>query len=310
MTLDELLALPERFVDYSGPLGPKFRLSWACTSLCNADPKCPYCCTEYGRTLQNSSLPCDPDEYLRAMLQLGEDPGPFYAVTAWGDGMVNDQIARIIGQVARRNRVDITCNLVFPKERLKLMPTNGNLNFCASFHPHLWPSVEAFIEKAQWVIAEGFPIAVVGIVGYPPHMKHIERWVWEMRAVGLTANALRFGGEWNGKYYPPAYTQEETDLLLELNAEPESARAHLDLYLMSGSPRGRMCRAGKDYAWMQWGGQVHRCLSLYKDEESCLGSIFDGVTLLTEAKVCDADNCPCTDLWQYIEEGPSCAPSS
>jgi MoaA/NifB/PqqE/SkfB family radical SAM enzyme len=240
------------------------------------------------------------------MLALGEDLGPFYAVTAWGDGMVNDQIARIIGTVARRNRVDITSNFVFPKERLKLMPTNGNLNFCASFHPHLWPSVEAFIEKAQWVIAEGFPIAVVGIVGYPPHMKHIERWVGMMRDAGLTANALRFGGYFNGVLYPAAYTDAETKMLLSLNAEPESAEAHLDLYLMSGTPRGRMCHAGEKYVYINWEGDAYRCVSSSNDE-SRLGSIFGGMKLWDGPRPCTAGVCPCTDLHQYIEEDAPCA---
>jgi hypothetical protein len=224
--------------------------------------------------------------------------------------MATDQTARVIGAFARRNRVDITCNLVFPKERLKLMPTNGNLNFCASFHPHLWPSVEAFIEKAIWVRDQDFPIAVVGIVGYPPYLKRIAEWSKMMRAAGLTTNVLRFGGKWNGREYPQAYTDAETALVLEWTAEPELVQENLDLYLREKSPRGRMCRAGKDYLYLRWDGKAFRCPSAVRSEPDCLGNIFDGITMLESAIPCTGSVCTCSDVWQYIEEGPSCAPSS
>jgi hypothetical protein len=301
MSLDELLALPERFVDYSGPLGPKFRLSWACTSLCNADPVCPYCCTELDRVKQPTSLPRSADECIQGMLQVGEDIGPYYAVTSWGDGMCNDETARVIGAIARRNRVDITCNFIFPKERLRFMPTNGNLNFCVSFHPQLWNSVDEFIDKVGWVVDEGFPVAVIGVVGYPPYMKHMASWVEKMRAAGLTANAMRFGGQFNGRTYPQAYTTQETEMLLSLCAEPDSAREHIDLYL-SGSPAGKMCRAGVDYVCVTWDGTAHRCPSLWVDDGVAMGNIFDGITLMKEPKECNAMLCICSDLWSLIEK--------
>ena len=91
MTLEELLALPERFVDYGGPRGPKVKLAWACTSLCNA--ACPYCCTAGGRKSEGRSLPMPADEYARIMLEVGEKIGPCYMVTGWGEGLVNEEVS-------------------------------------------------------------------------------------------------------------------------------------------------------------------------------------------------------------------------
>ena len=289
---------PERFVDYCDF---KLRLGWACSTKCNAAPECPYCCTAPVRHRIGESLCRPAEEIVEGLLRITERYGPFYMVSGWGDGMANDEVAGMLGEIAKYNRVDITSNIVFPEDRLALLPRNGNINFCTSFHPHLWGfATTPFLKKLNWIRDEGFPIAVIGVVAYPPYLDRIERWIGELRDAGYTANALRFGGEWRGMKYPEAYTEAETAMLLPLCAEETSAREHLDLYLGTGSPRGRMCRAGMEYCYVGWDGTVRRCV--VPQDDDVLGNIFDDVELLTEAKVCQASVCPCSDLWQYIQK--------
>jgi hypothetical protein len=152
----------------------------------------------------------------------------------------------------------------------------------------------------------GFAVAVVGVVGYPPYLKNISRWVNRLRERGYTANALRFGGDYDPPgggsrlHYPAAYTQAETDLLIDLCAGPDAARENMDLYLSTpGGPKGRRCRAGMEYIYIDWDGTVRRCVG--NAEGDRLGSIFEEVNLLTAPAVCNAEICPCTDLWQYVE---------
>lgn len=300
-------ATPEaRFVDYCDY---KVRVAWACTARCNANPVCPYCCTEPMRARHGEAFFTDPRAIVDGFLNMTDRIGPYYLMSGWGDGMADDEVASMLGTIARFNRVDVTTNLRFPKRRLKLLPTNGNVNLCTSFHPHLWRKggVDAFLDKLNWARDEGFPVAVVGVVGWPEYMGELARWVDAIRAAGYVANALPYmgwyptTGDGSRKSYPRSYTSEEWDVLRPRSCEATAATIHKGFAEQTQSPRGLTCWTGVKYIYVDWDGSIRRCVGYHDNEDGSLGDLFSGVRLWDAPRPCGADLCTCSDLWQYVE---------
>jgi hypothetical protein len=295
------VVVPDQFVDYHQV---QLRIGWACTARCNAKPVCPYCCTDVHRGEYGSAFCRPPSDILDGFSQITRDYGPFYLVSGWGDGMADDEVASLLGQMALANRVDITSNVVFPKGRLDLLPRNRNVNFCLSFHPHLWKGdVKPFIQKADWLREQGFPIAVVGVVAYPPTFRRLAGWLKELKAADLVTNCIPFGGQYNGRKYPEAYTAKQWEFLLPQSCEKSAQDEHAQYATRTGSPRGKKCLTGcpGTYIYIDWHGRAKRCVVVQDDEDGSLGDIFSGIKLWTEPRPCAADQCTCTDLWQYVE---------
>jgi len=289
--------LREGLVDYDQW---KLNVAWACTTRCNADPVCPYCCTEPHRAEYGSGFSRPPDEILDGFLRLTRDHGPLHLLSGWGDGMADDEVASLLGQIARYNRVDITSNLRFPKDRVELLPRNRNVDFCLSFHPHLWDGIGEFLDKAKWLVGAGFPVGVVGIVAYPPYLEHLRKWCADIADAGFTHGVMAYQGEWEGRFYPAAYSPDEWKLILPLYCEPTATGIHKGLAQRTEAVRGRLCDTGHKYVYLDWLGNAHRCVSNVYRGDGSLGDLWSGVKLWTAPRECQCDVCGCTDLWRYI----------
>lgn len=280
------------------------RVTWAGPSTCNANPICPYCCTAYERSQRHGTFPVPVDELQDALVRFTYDNGPCLLSVCWGESMVNDDMARIVGAVGEFNRVDLVTNLVFPLERLRFLENKENFALCTSFHPQLFNNdVYQFISKRKAVEAAGIHCGVTEIVAYPDYLPYIPEWVKVLTANECNPSLLPFNGwhEPTKKFYPASYTEDEWRLikggLILIHEDKDFRDGILD---QCESPKGKMCTTGMRYVYLDWTGTVRRCVIPQHEGPDILGNIFTGYQLLAEPAPCGGDGCPCADLWQFI----------
>ena len=88
-------------------------------------------------------------------------------------------------------------------------------------------------------------------------------------------------------------SEEEKRIIEEVS--PYKGSGKLDYQLQKISPKGKKCRAGKDYAVIRVNGKVDRC-SQYKDRS--VGNILDAeFRLFEEPADCGKEYCPIESQW-------------
>lgn len=282
----------------------KLRVTWSGPSTCNADPVCAYCCTRHDRAMRPGKLPVASDEMRDALLKFTEENGPCLISVCWGEPMVDDELAEIIGALGERNRVDLITNLKFPLERLRYLRNQPNYALCTSYHPQLWDwKTNEFIQKRRDVEASGIHCGVAEVVAYPQWFDRLPQWFDELHTAGIDASILPYLGTCpeTKQIYPSSYSPEQWEFL-KSNVIVYHQDLRDSIYDGSKSPTGLKCRAGKDYVFIDWSGEIKRCvIPQHGDAPDSLGSIFSSYKLLTQAKPCGGTACPCADLWQFIE---------
>lgn len=282
----------------------KLRVTWAGPAACNANPSCVYCCTVADRATRPARFPVAPAELQEALERFMRDNGPCLLSVCWGESLLDDDMARIVGALGEANRVDLVTNLVFPIERLRFLENKPNFALCTSFHPQLWNmSTEGFIAKRRAVEAEGIHCGVTEVVAYPDWFARLSEWFAELRAAGIDPSVLPYRGEHpvTGAVYPDAYTEAEWSWL-KANVIVYHQDLRDSVFDGSRPPTGRLCSAGRKYVFIDWSGEIKRCvIPQHGDAPDSLGSIFSDYALLTAPAPCGATACPCADLWQFID---------
>ncbi|HAM58315.1 MAG TPA: hypothetical protein DCQ64_24035 [Candidatus Rokubacteria bacterium] len=263
-------AWPERQVSEADA---RLRVTWEVPATCQMAPACPYCNNAAGR----AALPALPENWggiVAGIEQLGEERGPLYLSVCYGEPTSQPDVIRAIGRLGRRNKVDVSTNLLFRPPDIAEWPRSGNIRLATSFHPHAWGSVGAFVARRREIEAAGIECGVALIVAWPPYAERIPGWRAEMEAAGITVEVLPFWGRWRGKSYPEAAGEGEESCL------------------------GRPCRAGVDYLFVAFDGTARRC---YLPDAEVLGhAIGAGVRMLDKPQPCVSRICPCPDMWRYL----------
>jgi acyl-CoA thioesterase-1 len=111
----------------------------------------------------------------------------------------------------------ITSNVSQPMENLvKSKSTReGRLHINASFHP-LTVSIDEFLNKILFLRERGIEISVV-YVAYPPFLKRLESDIAVFSEHNFVVHVRRFQGNYRGKEYPYAYTDEERRLIAKFS---------------------------------------------------------------------------------------------
>jgi hypothetical protein len=108
-----------------------------------------------------------------------------------------------------------------------------------------------------------------------------------------------YEGEYNGKTYPNAYTQDEIELITKYM----SSGIEMPQYLKYRNFKGLRCGTGRLMMSMKPNGDLERCLSDYTG----LGNFFDGnYRFPKKDKKCKTDICTCPYqgiLYTYKKSG-------
>ena len=274
------------------------RVGWQAPATCNMQPLCPGCCTE---TIREGKPPigCDPEALLQGWFWLEKKYGPLCVSVAMGEPFADAQVIEIIGHLARRNRVEVSTNLLTPVEDLARLPRNDNVGIATSFHPHAWDDVDDFIAKRKAVEATGLRVGWASIYGYPPDLPHLEEWQARMRAEGITCLLQPFSGWWQYKHYPESYTPEEW-AIFEHDAQTLYGEHAIDYAHAQGPGKGTPCYTGtRRYCFVSHSSDIWRC---YMGDAEPIGNLCRRKLRLVEGPTpCPSEACSCPDMWGLVE---------
>jgi hypothetical protein len=266
--------------------------------MVEAHGRCPYC-TEVEQVEGLECIQGTVGQWVNGLRRMGRKWGPAHFDFSFGEPLDSEECVRIIGAVARENRVSVVTNALTPVEALAGWPSNGNIEINTVWHSHAWASIDEFMDRREDYHEVGFYVGTVGVVAWPPHLQKLHGWDVEFAKRGVEDMVvLPFLGEWDGHQFPDSYTRGERELLKQYAERRYQGKQPVRTW---DRPLGLRCAAGRDYALVCHDGSVQRCSVL---EQPKLGNILDrSVYLFDEVLFCTSNVCPCPDLWKYIDDG-------
>ena len=141
-------------------------------------------------------------------------------------------------------------------------------------------------------------------VAHPRLLPELDRYREELAREGLPLQFSFFAGEHGGRPYPQSYTPEEIDRIRRPPLLPGVLQKSLqeyvprkydlpelddDLYDVLRSPRGKLCNAGFNAAFVASDGAVWRCLRI----RDSLGRIDGDLRFEAEPCICQEEFCEC-----------------
>jgi len=264
----------------------KIKFTWDIHYRCNF--RCPYCWfyKEWAR-LGQRSLYLSPDEWMVYWRRIYDKYGCVHIEITGGEPFIYPNFIEFVKLISSIHTIKITTNLsgdieTFVKE---IDPKKVNLDL--NFHP-LFADIDAFIKKALLLKGAGFKVGVC-YLAYPPQMREMDNFRKRFEEAGINFALAAFWGEYNGKKYPAAYTDEEKEIMRPFLGDVDRIAYHLN----AQSPKGKLCNAGYKYTVIQADGKVFRCGQLV---DKPIGNIFDEkFHLLEEPLPCEAEFCPCNE---------------
>ena len=208
-----------------------------------------------------------------------------------GEPMLYPNFIELIEAISKKHTVKVTCQLsgdMFTFAR-KLNPQRVRLDM--NFHP-LESKIEPFIRKVLYLYKYGFKGGVC-YLAYPPNMDKIKYYDDIFKKYGIVMALAAFHGEYGGKKYPEAYTDEEREMMKPYMGDVDRLKYHLE----GQKTKGKLCRAGYIYASIKADGTVTRCGPL---SHKPIGNIFDpNFRLHDKPMPCEAETCP-NDEYKWI----------
>ena len=200
-----------------------------------------------------------------------------------GEPFLYKEFVSLAKKLTKRHHIQLTTNLSRPTvyEFGETVNPERVMIISASFHPiererRGEKAIQDFIEKYLFLKRKGF-LMLANYVTYPPLFSRIRDDFARLRAAGVdTLTTLTFRGNYEGKTYPDAYSQDQLDIINSLAVDEElEKQVSLGLNYM-----GRPCDAGFRYFQMGPGGDLNRCCSILTSH----GNLFEGTY--------DFDNAP------------------
>lgn len=302
-----LHAGPAHPLDDYRPLKPRraapFKVHWNWEIMLPCNYRCTYCVVHNESA---SFLVQGVEEWRKIWTRMFKLYGCSQVRFAGGEPTIYPNFIDIVGMILEMHTVDITTNLSFDvDEWIKKVPSQG-IAISGSFHPE-HDTAENFLAKLLKLRDKGNQLISASIVSWPPHLKHVDAARELFEKNNVLFKIIPFNGEFAGKRYPGAYTDDERRLLgmqIEKTVDPlaktlnkqwqDYANAKPDDKNFMGIP----CHMGEMYAKIYSDGTVRRCCHTGVD---ILGHINDPELVLYDGPVpCTVMSCSC---WKPMVEG-------
>lgn len=262
-------------------------IEWQTNGVCNYD--CSYC-IQSRKYRQGHPTDAEIDGFLKFFAGL---PGAWEIKMSGGEPFAfKGFLGRIIPGLAELpHRVSVLTNLSAPQSALRrFVDLVGDKLLIVSASLHLeYTTAEAFIEKAtllrSWLKPE--TSLVVNSVLVPGTLRNLS----EVRCAVETAGLRYFPQVMKTKHGVFAYEHSDRTMVESLTGKnPSSREANI-----APSYRGRLCWTGVEYFTLEQNGDAWSCRTARRFRQGYLGNVLDGTfKLLTEARRCVYDICPCT----------------
>ena len=220
--------------------------------------------------------------------------GECHIMITGGEPSIYPNFIELVDELSRIHTIKVTSQLsgdMYTFAR-KINPDRVVLDI--NFHP-LESKLEPFIKKVLALKKKGFSGGVC-YLAYPPQMDKMDYYRQKFEEKGINFALAAFWGNYSGKKYPQAYTQEERELIVPFIGDPDRIKYHLE----GKKTKGKLCRAGYCYASIKADGNVTRCGPL---SHKPIGNFFDRDFKLHDRPMpCEAEVCPCDEYIWLVEE--------
>src|SRR3989339_722601 len=262
---------------------------WDLCYTCNY--RCPYC--GIWQNASKTDVRISAAEWKKIWDRIHSLYGKCHIFVSGGEPSVYEDFFELIEALSEKHLPEICTNLSFDVDRLVPGIPAERLRIAPTFHPS-FADFEDFFGKAKKVRAY-LPDSQIYYVAYPGQIREMPERSRRLKEAGIKLIPLPLRGD--------GYminSEEEKRIIEEVS--PYKGSGKLDYQLQKISPKGKKCRAGKDYAVIRVNGKVDRC-SQYKDRS--VGNILDAeFRLFEEPADCGKEYCPIESQW-IAEEGAS-----
>lgn len=275
----------------------KIEFFWLIQYHCNY--RCPYCVYDavWPEVLARDRV-FTPAEWLRAWERCHARYGEGRVTMTGGEPTAYSGFIELMDRLTDWFTVSFDTNLSLPMEKFepltrKLPP--ARVDWLTSFHPDT-VTPDDFIAKARLLKERGHSY-VCRLVAHPPRLKDIPALRRRFEEAGLLFVVNPFQGDYQGRRYPDAYTEEERALILgELREGSHAAIAAHNINIHTEKPTGRLCRSGSEHAYIGVDGIVYRCFQYSERRWEPFGSFLaEDFRLWDEPKECRSPVCE----WEY-----------
>jgi len=223
--------------------------------------------------------------------------GPVRIDISGGEPFLYPEFPAFLLALTNLHEVVINTNLSFDARKVLdiVRDNHKKIRLNATFHP-LFADFKKFIENALLLQKEGIFVGAM-YLAWPGQVKDIPQYRKEFSKRGFKLCILTFWGEYEGRKYPDAYTQEEKDIISPNLGERSGENFQMEPMVV----QGKLCNAGHTYAIIHPDGKALRCGGgSWEREDSPLGNLFDDVfSLLPQASACTSRYCPCNE-WAFL----------
>jgi len=267
--------------------------SWDIHYACNY--RCPYCWFD-GRwhDLSRQNKYHGIEELLKPWKKIYERYGPVSIELIGGEPFIYPHFTELIKELSQMHNISITTNLSVEVDDFAKQINSSRVKVTPTFHP-LFADFDKFSKRLLLLREKGMSYHV-NYLAYPPHLKLLKHYADKFMVYDFKLFVMTFWGKYNGKDYPQAYTQEESQLIQLYLGNRKGEKFQLE----PKQVKGKLCRAGQVYADVKADGSVFRCGGSYPET---IGNLFGSeFELLDEPSPCKSDFCPCNEWAQLLVE--------
>ncbi|MDD3836693.1 MAG: hypothetical protein PHG43_02525 [Phenylobacterium sp.] len=258
--------------------------------VCNY--KCPYCVAGHAPPEGRPESPWSDDRYRAIVDNLCKLDFPInLRIGVGGEFFISKVLVEGARKLAACDHVkvlNLITNLSFHPQQyariLKGIPKE-KVALVASYHPTEVKSADAWVAAAQ-ELATYYDLTTMS-VAYPPALPKLREIKEKFAAVGVDHFIQPFIGEYEGKLYPQAYTEEERALIREV------IYSRHDYEFLLNLKKPGLCNAGFKYLFIDPYGLVKPCGGA--DHGRILGDLTASpkVEFLDGPRPCPAAACQC-----------------
>ncbi|MBI2968684.1 MAG: radical SAM protein [Bacteroidetes bacterium] len=269
---------------------------WHINDLCNFG--CVYCFFPKVEKEHPEVGRFTPQQIYEAFQKTGRN---WHLFISGGEPLLYPDFIELVNLLKTNHPIQISTNLYNKnvKEFAERVSPENIIVINASLHilHHNSKSLQKFISNYHLFLNKGFDI-IVSYVTYPPLFKRIKDDFLFLKNEGVQyVLPCTYNGTFEGKKYPGSYTREQMRIIREIYQEP------LELLVVMDKMHfyNKLCRAGKDYFFMDLKGEVFRCCTIWDS----YGNLYQGTFKPdTSAKPCTSHICHdhCHGMMSLIEE--------
>lgn len=287
--------------EQSGPIQFRWRLLYACNY------RCPYC-FNYSRrdSHKRKETYISAAELGRCWERMFKKFGILKVHLEGGEPSIYPSFVEIIKRITDKHKVAMTTNLSGNFETFvnEVDPSRIEDWIEACFHP-IHACYNEFLKKAAVLKNNGFPIRI-NFSCYPPQLKLLEYYKQKFESEGFQFMLVPFQGNYRGKQYPRSYSKQERESLYRLMQDNKKFAENFKHQLEGISTKGKLCRAGQKYAFIDSDGFVFRCSRAAMDRANSeiLGNILnEDICLLEHPSPCTNEGCSQAYSWLVDRQG-------